>query len=112
MGRRESVEEGSARGVGGRWVVIFVPASSLISPLPSAGADGRGAKEPSRAEPRGWMVGWLDGRVAGWLDGWMVVCAVVLVRMHISVAHILIQGVITRLSSAHSHYRPPACLPA
>lgn len=36
-------------------------------------------------------------RGAGW-------CAVVLVRMHISVPHILIQGVITRLSSAHSHH--------
>lgn len=36
-----------------------------------------------------------------WRAGW---CAVVLVRMHISVPHILIQGVITRLSSAHSHH--------
>lgn len=50
------------------------------------------------------------GAVAGW-------CAVVLVRMHISVPHILIQGVITRLSSAHSHHRlnhppPPPPPPA
>lgn len=53
---------------------------------PFAPRRGRRAATPSR------------GAVAGW-------CAVVLVRMHISVPHILIQGVITRLSSAHSHHR-------
>ncbi|KAF7401252.1 hypothetical protein HZH68_007072 [Vespula germanica] len=36
------------------------------------GADGRGAKEPSRALAArldGWMVGWSGGWMAGWLDG-------------------------------------------
>lgn len=88
-GRERSVRRSEAMDKEGepvlcRWVVIFVPASSLISPLLLRhGAD---AATPSR------------GAVAGW-------CAVVLVRMHISVPHILIQGVITRLSSAHSHHR-------
>lgn len=77
----------------GRWVVIFVPASSLISPhlLRGRGADAA----PRRAAPR--RDAGQRSRGAGW-------CAVVLVRMHISVPHILIQGVITRLSSAHSHH--------
>lgn len=93
-------------GVYGRWVVIFVPASSLISPhllravalTPRRAAPRRTSPHrtmPRRATPR--RDAGQRSRGAGW-------CAVVLVRMHISVPHILIQGVITRLSSAHSHH--------
>lgn len=93
-------------GVYGRWVVIFVPASSLISPhlLRAVALTPRRASPhlasphhaaPRRATPR--RDAGQRSRGAGW-------CAVVLVRMHISVPHILIQGVITRLSSAHSHH--------
>lgn len=89
----------------GRWVVIFVPASSLISPhlLRAAALTPRRStprhaaphrSSPHRAAPR-------RRAEEPWRAGW---CAVVLVRMHISVPHILIQGVITRLSSAHSHH--------
>lgn len=56
--------------------------AALLRAIPRHAAPRRRAEEP-------WRAGW---------------CAVVLVRMHISVPHILIQGVITRLSSAHSHH--------
>ena len=89
----------------GRWVVIFVPASSLISPHLLRAA----ALTPRRSTPRHAAPHHTAPRHAAprrraeesWRAGW---CAVVLVRMHISVPHILIQGVITRLSSAHSHH--------
>ena len=87
-------------------VVIFVPASSLISPYllpsfpsPSSSSAPVDAREqlprpqhppsPSPPPPQSPR-------------------AVVLVRMHISVPHILIQGVITRLSSAGYHHQDRA----
>lgn len=73
-----------------------MPASSLISPhLLRAAALTPRRSTPHRTAPR--RDAGQRSRGAGW-------CAVVLVRMHISVPHILIQGVITRLSSAHSHH--------
>lgn len=78
-----------ARPVGRYFCACFV--FNFSPPFARRGA----ASAPRRTIPR------RDARQRSRGAGW---CAVVLVRMHISVPHILIQGVITRLSSAHSHH--------
>lgn len=91
--------KGGARPVGRYFCACFV--FNFSPPFARRGADAAPRRSsplrssPLRAAPR--RDAGQRSRGAGW-------CAVVLVRMHISVPHILIQGVITRLSSAHSHH--------
>lgn len=88
-----------ARPVGRYFCACFV--FNFSPPFARRGADAAPRRAtPHRTAPRRTAPRRDAGqrsRGAGW-------CAVVLVRMHISVPHILIQGVITRLSSAHSHH--------